>query len=321
MRSSVVPALALALPLSLAALSLAGVARAGDDRPEAEHKLTWRGEERTYLLHRPAKRDKTKPAPLVIMLHGGGGTAEGNVKLTRGGLDDRADKDGWLVAYPQGTERGWNDGRAGEGAMARRNRVDDVGFLSTMIDEIGAAENVDRARVYATGISNGAFMCHRLARELSGKIAAIAPVAGNLQLPEELATVPSRAVSVLAINGTKDPLVPYGGGEVKVLGFKRGKCLSVLDTIKWWVKVDGCSPESTYSEEPEETSDDGTLVRTAVHSGGRDESEVVLYTIVGGGHTWPGGLQYLPEAVIGKTCRHLDANDVIWKFFQKHAMK
>ncbi len=125
---------------------------------------------------------------------------------------------------------------------------------------------------------------------------------------------------MLAINGTEDPLVPFEGGDVHFLKFKRGRCLSVKETIAWWVKVNGCSAEAVTKAEPDRDTDDGTTVRTETHTGGRDGTEVVLYVIDHGGHTWPGGWQYLPERLIGKTCRDFDASDVIWAFFKKHAL-
>src|SRR5262249_51070220 len=147
---------------------------------------------RTYVLHLPRDREPSKPAPLVIAMHGGSGTGEGFPRLTHHGFDDLADRDGWIVVYPDGIGKNWNDGRKVERSEAYKKNIDDVGFISALIDELTSNHAVDRKRVYATGISNGGFMSQRLARDLSSKIAAIAPVAANLHVAEDVATVPSR---------------------------------------------------------------------------------------------------------------------------------
>jgi polyhydroxybutyrate depolymerase len=293
---------------------------AGDGARNFEGKMSFGGIERTFVLHLPRGHDKSKPAPLVIALHGGSGTGEGFPRLTQHGFDDLADRDGWIVVYPDGVGKNWNDGRKVERSEAYKRNVDDVGFISALIDELATWHNIDGKRVYATGISNGGFMSHRLARDLSSKIAAIAPVAANLHVAEDVASVPSRAVSVLAINGTKDPLVPFEGGSIHLLMAKRGLCRSTRETIDWWVKTDGCAAEPVVTMDPDNDPDDGTRVRREVHAGGRDGSEVILLEIQDGGHTWPGGVQYAPELLIGRTCRDIDANQEIWAFFARHAL-
>jgi polyhydroxybutyrate depolymerase len=238
-------------------------------------------------------------------------------KLTKRGLEERGDRDGWIVVYPDGLGKQWSDGRHD---VNRPKDADDIGFLSAMIDALVAKENVDKKRVFATGISNGGFMSHRLGRELSSKIAAIAPVAANLQEEADLASVPSRAVSVLAINGTEDPIVPWEGGFVHIGKQKRGKCRSVKDTIAWWAKVNGCAAEATISQEPDRDPEDGTCVRKEVHGGGKDGAEVILYAVEGGGHTWPSGSPYLPQMIVGRVSKDVDANDLVWEFFKRHPM-
>jgi polyhydroxybutyrate depolymerase len=288
-----------------------------DDQPDAPTgKLTLQGRERTWRIHRPRGRDRTKVAPLVFVLHGGGGTARGMEDLTRHGWDTLADKEGFVVVYPDGVKRGWNDGRTIEG-QKERNEVDDLAFFATLVDRLVKEENLDRKAVFATGISNGGFMSHHLGRALSDRFAAIAPVAANLQTAEDLAIVPSCAVSVLAINGTKDPLVPFNGGNVGIGPLDRGKCRSAADTIAWWVKQDGCEEKGSVTELPTADNDDPTRARKEVHAG-KNGIDVVLITIDDGGHTWPGGVQYLPERIIGKTSRQFDANKVIWEFFKAH---
>jgi polyhydroxybutyrate depolymerase len=172
-----------------------------------------------------------------------------------------------------------------------------------------------------TGISNGAIMSYRLACELSDKITAIAPVDGNIPILLFPECSPSKPVSVLAINNTDDPLVPFQGGEIygKLHRIKLGKVLSVDESIGFWVNRNRCSITPVVDEEPDRDPKDGTRVTRVQYINDFDGTEVILYAVDGGGHTWPGGVQYLPARVIGKTCRDFDANEVIWSFFKKHS--
>jgi len=279
------------------------------------------GLERTYHIHIPASYDKVNPIPLLIVLHGGGGTGEGMVKLTQGGFNILSDKEGFIVVYPDGIEKHWNDGRENVSYRAYREKINDVGFISALIDHLAKEYNIDIKRVYATGISNGAIMSYRLGCQLSQKIVAIAPVAGSM--PENMPSqcLPSRSISVLVISNTADPLVPWGGGEIQ-LGLRRfGKVLSVPETVKFWSTHNQCSSPPSIIWEPDRDPKDGTRVRKELYNPCRESTEVVLYVIEGGGHTWPGGLQYLPEWIVGKTSRDIDANEVIWDFFKKQIVK
>jgi polyhydroxybutyrate depolymerase len=290
-------------------------------RPESvSGSFTWDGLKRTYGIHVPPSFGKTGPMPLVIALHGGGGTGEKMEKLTLGGLNRLSDREGFVVVYPDGIEEHWNDGREKVKYRAHREKIDDVGFLSALIDHLAAGGNIDKKRVYVTGISNGAMMSNRLACELTGRIRAIAPVAGNM--PYDLAPrcSPSRPIPVLMISGTQDPMMPWTGGEAHFLRLKFGKVLSVPETIKFWVAHNRCAPAPAVTREPDKNPQDGTRVRKETYAGCETGTEVILYTVEGGGHTWPKGYRYLPEGLIGKTSEDIDANELIWSFFKKHGM-
>jgi polyhydroxybutyrate depolymerase len=250
-------------------------------------------------------------APLVIALHGRLGQGRNQAKLT--GLDAVADEAGFIVVYPDGVNRSWADGRGT--TPADRQGVDDVGFLSTLIDDFIAKHGVDPHRVYVTGMSNGGMMSFRLACELSGRVAAIAPVAALMS--EKLADTckPSRPVPVMAVAGTEDPLVPFHGGPVSG---DRGPVLSAADTFTRWAAWNGCpSGVPTVTKLEDRAPDDGTRVRREALTNCRDGSEVVLYAVEGGGHTWPGGQQYLRESLIGRTSKDVDASRAIWAFFAR----
>jgi polyhydroxybutyrate depolymerase len=281
------------------------------------------GLERTFHIHFPQTYDKTLQLPLVIALHGKGGNGESMILVTRKGFDKLSDKDGFIVMYPDGIELNWNDGRMDEESndRAHRENIDDVGFISSLITYMISNYNIDPKRVYVTGISNGAIMSYRLACELSQKITAIAPVDGNipsLLLPE---CSPSNPVSVLAINNVNDPLVPFEGGEIfsHFHRTKLGKVLSVNESINFWVNHNNCSMTPLVTQEPDRDPYDGTRVIRREYNNGINGTEVILYYIEGGGHTWPGGFQYLPAWLIGKTSRDINANEVIWSFFKNHS--
>ena len=278
------------------------------------------GIERTYQAHFPS-HNRSHKMPLVIALHGGGGSGEKMRGLTLNGFDALADEDGFIVIYPDGIENHWNDGRQLQEYSSHRENIDDVGFISDLIKHFVKDFYVDRKQVYVTGMSNGAMMSHRLACELSDKIAAIAPVGGSMAHNTSVQCHPSTAISVLAMNGTDDPMVPWEGGHIRFGRQKLGKVLSVSQTIEFWVSHNDCHAPPAVTWEPEQVEKDSTRVRREVYSGGTDGSEVILYAIEGSGHTWPSGYHYLSERFVSKTSHLIDANAVIWDFFKNHARK
>jgi polyhydroxybutyrate depolymerase len=234
-----------------------------------------------------------------------------------------ADEEGFVAVYPDAVENHWNDGRSKEEVdyRAHQENIDDVGFIPALIDRQVIEGNVDPQGVYVTGMSNGAMITYRLAGELSEKIAAAAPVDGNI--PENLAAnhAPGKPVSMLVINNTADPLMPWEGGDI-IGPFgkeKLGKVLSVCESVKLWVKHNQCSIIPSETTKLDNDPNDGTQVRLFTYTGGPEGTEVILYAIKGGGHTWPAGSSKLPERVIGKTSREINANEVIWNFFKNHS--
>ncbi|MCU0460997.1 MAG: hypothetical protein MUF36_03110 [Bacteroidales bacterium] len=279
--------------------------------------------ERNFQIHIPPLYNGYIQLPLVIALHGRGGNGESMILLTRKGFNKLADKEGFIVVYPDGIEQNWNDGRMDEEAndRAHRENIDDVGFISALIDSMIKDYQTDSKRVYVTGISNGAIMSYRLACELSHKISAIAPVDGNIPNLLIHECSPRMPVPVLAINNIDDPLVPYEGGYIytSIRRLNLGKVLSVEESIRFWVNRNKCSSVPVVAEEPDLDPKDGTRVTRKEYTNGNDGTEVILYSVDGGGHTWPGGFQYLPSWLIGKTSRDIDATRVIWAFFKRHS--
>jgi polyhydroxybutyrate depolymerase len=274
---------------------------------------------RSYRIHIPSSLPENITPALVFVLHGGGGTAEGMERtLTLGGFNQLADQYHFIVVYPDGIEKNWNDGRKNVSDPAHEQNIDDVGFFKALIENLTVEFRIDPHRIFATGISNGAMMSYRLAFEIPDKIAAIAPVAGAIPTDVLAYNISQVPVSVCVISGTHDPLVPWEGGLVGTPRKPRGTVISVQDSVLFWVMHNNCStlPNSTVLPDIDPT--DRTWVQQDVYSMGRNNTEVVLYTIYNGGHTWPDGYQYLPKALIGRTCRDINANSVIWDFFSSH---
>ena len=263
---------------------------------------------RTYLLHvPPGPREKR---PLVVLLHGRLGTGAGEARLSD--FDPIADSVGALVAYPDGIRRSWADGRLG--TPADKRGIDDVGFFRALVADVAAREPVDSSRIYVAGMSNGAFMTERLACDASDLIAAAGVVAGTLSDSLAARCRPTRPVPVMLMNGTADPLVPYGGGD---LSGGRGHTLSVAETVAHWASWNGCAAAPASRILPD-TAHDGTTVTEERYGHCRDRADVVELTITGGGHTWPGGPQYLPARFIGPASRNLDGSRTLWTFFSEH---
>ncbi len=291
-------------------IALATAVYAGD----VKKKITVDGEDREYYVHVPTGYDGSSPVPLVLALHGGGGKATKMDKLT--GFGKVSDAEGFIVVYPQGKNKRWNDGRKIK-RLIKKKDMNDIRFLGDVVKKMKTDYNIDETRIYSTGISNGGFMSYRLASENPDTYAAVAGVAS--QVTENLRDEhpPTTAIPVMMILGDKDPLVPYGGGDVKVLGMKRGRVISAGDSVKLWVDNNGCdaTPTTTYYDDSD--PDDGTTVCRDEYSSDNN-ADVVLLTVEGGGHCWPGGWQYLGEKIIGKTNRDINASEVIWDFFENH---
>ncbi|MBI2900571.1 MAG: esterase [Planctomycetes bacterium] len=289
---------------SLLLLAAAGCAA---DEHTVKRTIEVDGRERRYLLHVPPAARGEKAAPLLLVLHGGGGSAKHTERFTK--FSALSDREGFLVAYPDAVAGHWNDGRG------TFTDADDVKFAEALIDAVAKDHAVDPRRVYAAGASNGGIMSQYLALKLSRRIAAIACVIGSVAKPAA-GLKPDAPVSVLIMNGTDDPLVPFDGGAV---ARSRGEVIGTRDAVRLWVRANGCREAPEVEELPDADPKDGTRIVKETWPGGRGGSEVVLYTVKGGGHTWPGGSQYLAEALIGKTSRDLDATSEIWKFLSHHA--
>lgn len=300
LRAGLLPRLASALLIGIFGTPLPAQVAAGEQR----RTLEVAGSGRAYLLYLPASRAPGAPLPLVLVFHGAGGRGSGMARHT--GFNRLAERQGFAVAYPDGVRRRWNDARGLGGGQ------DDVAFVRRLLDTLDRELGIDPRRLYATGVSNGAMFAYRLACDLTGVLAAIAPVAGAMPAVLTDRCAAAEPVAVVAIQGTADPFVPYGGGGVAM---RRGSVLSAAEGTAFWVRVNGCGVAIDVSPTVD-TVTDGTRVRRERHSGCRAQRAVELYTIEGGGHTWPGG-PAVPRR-LGRTSRELNATETIWAFFRDH---
>ncbi len=271
---------------------------------------------RTFVVHAPPGFDGKSKVPVVIMLHGAGGSGEGAMAET--GWDAKSDREGFIAVFPDGTPphpmlparfllnpRLWNDG-SGRGAIGVDD-VDDLGFIAAMIGFLEARYASDPARIYCTGFSNGASMTFSVGLNLSNLIAAIAPVSGHLWYVQKQLAYP---VPLLFIIGTKDPLNPIDGGNVKLPWEKTEYHPPVEDSLKEWERMLGCGPEVQTAR--------GNGVLEVTYDQCAKGGEVEYYRVRGLGHVWPGGKSRLPEKWVGKPSDNLNATDVIWEFFKTH---
>jgi polyhydroxybutyrate depolymerase len=273
------------------------------------------GRARTWLAYVPPK-----PAPspaLVIVLHGSMGTSQQARTVYGYDFDTLADREGFVVAYPQGVGDNWNDSRRAGDFPARRQHVDDVGFLQALVARMAAEHGIDRDRVYVTGISNGGAMVLRLAQEVPRFARAYAAIGSSLPVPENLSITPVREpVSLLLMDGTADPIVPWNGGEVSLYGVlvRRGRVVSARASIDYFRELAGLDGAPVVTRLPDlDTSDGSTVERTSWSAPGK--RTVVLYRIEGGGHGVPNPGTRLPR-VLGHGNRDIHAANEIWDFFR-----
>ncbi len=307
---------------------------------------------RTFTVHPPQGYDAQQHYPVMILLHGRNQDADDMARITH--FNQLADKDGIIAVYPNAMHGEWNIGvrpeepsmgmgprgggrrggwggypgggggypgggggypRGGQGGGQNpeetKNKpepADDVAFLNQMLDQLALKYSVDPHRIYATGLGDGGFMALRAGCSIADRVAAIAAVAANL--PKKMICLPSRPVPTLFIDGTDDPIIPSNGGTYKPGRFG---VLSAEDSAKTWAKFDRCGEKPAQAKLPA-SEKGGKETKTFTYSGCHDDAQVVLYSIKGGGNTWPGGEQYLSEKEIGKTSTDLNADEIIWSF-------
>lgn len=266
-----------------------------------EDQLIWDNKTRNFITFLPQDYDPDTQMPLVINMHPFLTNAQFQMPHTRFNL--MADTAGIIVAYPSGINGRWNSGSF----FGVPQPVDDVGFISALIDYMAILYNVDTRRVYLTGYSAGGFMSYRLACELTNRVAAIAPVAATMN--EDLVPMcnPDRPVPVMAFNGTADAIVPFDG----FLG-----TAPVQQVIDLWRDINGCDEVPVESMLPDISQADNTTTTRITYQNCDNDSELILDKINNGGHTWPG--RFFP--LLGNSSEDENANHEMWEFFQRHTI-
>ncbi len=267
--------------------------------------LNFGGVSRSAIIYVPKSYSPSTAMPLVMSLHGSESDADGQQNLSQ--MNTAAENNGFIVVYPNGINKQWNDGRVF--SSGKTNGADDVGYIMKLIETVSGGMNIDSRHIYAAGMSNGGMMTNRLACEKTTTFAAIAVVAGALPTELQPNCRPSTKMPVIIMHGTSDPIVPFSGGA---MNSGRGSVLSVADEIKFWANNNGVSSTpSSISEMPNTVADLTTITKNTYGS------TINFYQVNNGGHTWPGGPQYLPVAVVGRANQDINGTQVIWDFFKQ----
>ena len=306
---------------------------------ETKEKVTVDDVERTYTLRLPSGYDAQRRYPVVILLHGMNQDADDMERLTQ--FDALADKDGIVAVYPFALHGRWNTGvhpqerrpmgmgqggghhRGGYGGgypgggqprsrqpdeERRPAPADDIAFFNQMLDQLETKLSIDSSRIYVGGLSEGGLMSMRVGCAMADRVAAVAAV--GAAMPKTMICLPSRPVPLAMINGTSDPVVPYGGGTEHNLNLA---ILSAEDSAKAWAKIDRCEEKPAHDKLPPREKG-GMETKVDTYTACQQGAQVVLYSVKGAGNTWPGGEQYEAENTVGKTSRDWNANETLWSF-------
>lgn len=274
-----------------------------------------KGFRRTYLIHVPPGYTPDIPLPLVVVIHGAFGTAEGMERIS--GFSRLADREGFIVLYPNGMGllgflQHWNAGHCC--GKAADDQVDDVGFVAATIEDVCRRLSVDRDRIYMVGFSNGGMLAYRFAAERGELLAAVAPMAASIggrpsqDLPEWRIPEPVQPLSMIPMHGLLDDDITYEGGISRHRGGTR-TYWSVEQSVEFWVARNGCKAPPVVQSLYE-----GKVVLKAWKNC-TNKTEVALHLIHGWGHVWPGS-SFTAALAADDPLKHFDAAEVLWAFFK-----
>ena len=270
---------------------------------------------RNVTYHIPKKLRKRRRS-LILCLHAAEETTESFARITRKGFNRLSESNNFIVAYPEALNQYWNDAREDSISLSHFEEIDDVGFIEKVVDYAIDSFRIDPTRVYVTGLSEGGLMTMRLACEIPVKFKGFATVAASLSLDQLVDCRADTAISIMAINGTKDPILPYDGGQITIDNELQGSVLPIEDAIKFWLGESKCGEKSVTRDIPNVDTFDETRSEKISYTDCKYGNKIVLVRVNGGGHTWPGGRQYEGQRNIGKTSKDFDAAGEIWKFFK-----
>ena len=270
---------------------------------------------REVTYHIPNKLKKRRRS-LVLCLHGDGENPESFARVTRREFNRLSEENNFILGYPVALNDYWNDAREDSISLSHYDDVDDVGFLEKVIEYAIDSFRVDPEYVFVTGLANGGLMTFRLACEIPEKFRGFATVAASLSLDQLVDCSADSAISLMAINGTRDPILPYEGGQIIEDEMELGSVLGIEEAIKFWIEHSDCEEKHTVRDVANRDTFDETRSEKLTYSDCEHGNEIVLIRVTNGGHTWPGGRQYEGQRNIGKTARDFNASEEIWKFFR-----
>ncbi|HLK30671.1 MAG TPA: PHB depolymerase family esterase [Puia sp.] len=284
---------------------------------DLDKTITVDGRERQYAIHLPPSFNTSKNFPVIFAFHGGGGEYKKVIRYYN--LNGLADENGYIVVYPNAINKAWSMSGVSSRIKKIDNSVDDVKFISELLDNLIANYKADSKHVFCTGISCGGIFSLFLAWQLSDRITAIAPVCASI--PQAIAEEYSfkHPTPVLLINGTEDPLINYNGGPGKMNGrnaeSQTANMLPTEELVSKIAKLNNCQSNPVVKDFPDADPKDGCTATDYSYS--CSDVQVEFIKVVNGGHTWPGGIQYLPKVIIGKVCKDFNAEEKVFEFFKK----
>lgn len=274
------------------------------------------GLQRNYIIHLPPAFNTLKKLPLIFALHGGGGTAKSAVSFYN--LDALADNNNFIVVYPDAVNKAWKIPGMVTRVKDYDTTVNDLHFMNGLLDTMIAIYKADSQKVFLTGISRGAMFSYYLADAMNERITAIAAVSGGISQMQLSCYSFKKPISVLMINGTKDPLVTYDGGygtlNKRNKGQKDADLVPAEQLLQKIVMLDHCNTVAQTLMLPDADLSDGCTETEHIYGG--NNVKVDFIKIINGGHTWPGGTQYLPRFIIGRLCKDFNASQKIFDFFR-----
>lgn len=310
-----------------------------------DERVNFGGIERSFDFYVPSSYTGEKEVPLMLSFHGSGSSSQGQMLLTN--FIGLAEREGFIVVFPDSTVinpdgsllapgtysdaydpgvdliRRWNiNSPAVNPAMQKLSTIDDVGFTEALIDHFAENYHIEESRVYATGMSWGGFFSNHLAVHLNDRLAGIGAVTGQMALSTPQPML-KNGMAVVYVMGDHDPTVPPTGIP--------GLTHSVKDALSYWLKVNNKARVGSVTYLPYEEKmipqpfglpavlDDTKIRREVFSKGNIHKPQVVLYTVEGGGHTWPGGPQYLPASMIGKASQQMNASEMIWNDLKEYS--
>ena len=273
---------------------------------------------REYVIYIPENSKHLRKIPLLFALHGGGGKAIKMAKSTK--FHKIGEAKNWIVVYPQAMKHrfksNWNDGRVhtqkGKHAVAS---FDDVGYMLTLLKHLKNIYPIDSGRIYLMGVSNGGFMAQKIAAQHTREFSAFASVIGSMSQQVVKKFSPNAKISLLIINGTKDPLVPYEGGMVKFGRNNLGYSHPIDKTVNMWVKHNNLELKLKKEWLANTAINDGCIIEKFSYTDASKTNIVEFLKMHGGGHTLAGSKRYLPNYLVGRTCYDIDASRYIIEFF------